>query len=39
MRIIIVLAALAGLGLVACGNTTEERAASGGLLAVPPGLR
>ena len=38
MRIIIVLAALAGLSLVACGNTTEERAASGGLIGGAAGL-
>ena len=38
MRIITILAALAGLALASCGDTTEERAASGGPIGGAAGL-
>ena len=38
MRIVTVFAVLAGLGLAACGDTTGERAASGGLIGGAAGL-
>ena len=39
MRIIItILAAVASLAVAACGDTTEERAASGGLIGGAAGL-
>ena len=38
LRIVTLLALLAGLGLSACGDTTEERAASGGLIGGATGL-
>jgi hypothetical protein len=38
MRIITVFAVLAGVGLAACGDTTQERAASGGLIGGAAGL-
>jgi uncharacterized membrane protein len=38
MRIITVVAVLAGLGLAACGDTTGERAATGGLIGGAAGL-
>ena len=39
MRIIItILAAIASLAVAACGDTTEERAASGGLIGGAAGL-
>ena len=39
MRIIVtILAAIASLAVAACGDTTEERAASGGLIGGAAGL-
>jgi hypothetical protein len=38
MRIITLLALVAGLAIAACGDTTEERAASGGLIGGAAGL-
>ena len=38
MRIITVFAVLAGLSLAACGDTTGQRAASGGLIGGAAGL-
>ena len=38
MRIITVLALVAGLAIAGCGDTTEERAASGGLIGGATGL-
>ena len=38
MRIITILAVFAGLALAGCGDTTEERAASGGLIGGAAGL-
>jgi osmotically inducible lipoprotein OsmB len=38
MHIITVFAVLAGLSLAACGDTTGERAASGGLIGGAAGL-
>ena len=38
MPIITILAVLACLGLTACGGTTEQRAASGGLIGGAAGL-
>ncbi len=38
MRIISILALAAGLALVGCGHTTEQRAASGGLIGGAAGL-
>ena len=38
MRIITILAVLAGLSLAACGDTTGERAATGGLIGGGAGL-
>ena len=38
MRIMSILAMVAGLALGGCGNSTEERAASGGLIGGAAGL-
>lgn len=38
MRVVTILSMIAGLALAACGNTTEERAASGGLIGGAAGL-
>jgi hypothetical protein len=38
MRIIMIFAVFAGLSLAACGESTEERAASGGLIGGAAGL-
>ena len=38
MRILTVLALVAGLALAGCGDTTEQRAASGGLIGGAAGL-
>ena len=38
MHIVTILTLLAGLALAACGESTEERAASGGLIGGAAGL-
>jgi hypothetical protein len=38
MRIITILALIAGLAAAGCGDTTEKRAASGGLIGGAAGL-